>query len=112
MTNYFVKNLSKLNNDIKESRAVRLAKQAEMAQDALLRKLKTTLLEKEGMLDDLEDLSPDTTVSLQVTRGDFNAVEWVNSVHNLKVDIANLTLEVEIAQTTYNKYFKESVDDQ
>lgn len=105
-SNLFISNLTKSNTEIKETRAKRIATQAEMAQDELVRSLKTRVLDLEAKLDDLEDLSPNSTMSLNPTRGEFKAKEWVCEMHDVKVQLANAKLELEIAQKTYDKYFQ------
>ena len=105
MNNLFTANLSKSNTEIKESRAKRIGQQAEMAQDTLVRSLKSEVLSIEAKLDDLEDLSPNTTMSLNPTKGEFKAEMWVTSIQELSVDLAEKKFELDIAQKTYNKYF-------
>lgn len=105
MNNLFTSNLSKSNSEIKESRAKRIGQQAEMAQDDLVRVLKSDVLDIEAKLDDLEDLSPNTTMSLNPTKGEFKAKEWVAAIQLLSVELEEKKFELTVAEKTYAKYF-------
>lgn len=61
-------------------------------------------------MEDLEDLSPDTELSLQpVKDGEFNSENWVAEMQRTQIALANKELELEIATGTYAKYFTEEV---
>lgn len=107
MKNLFVKNLNLNHKDIKAKRAERVGKQAALAQDTLVRDLQEEVLDLEGNLEDLEDLSPDNAMSLNAVKGDFKAKEWVEQMQSVQVRLANKKLELEIATKTQEKYFTE-----
>ena len=103
--NFFVSNLTKSNAKIKESRAQRIGIEAEMEQRSLLDNLKRDQMRLTVQLEDLEDLSPDSTLSLNPTKGEFDGAGWVAQMQEIKIELANKDLEVELAQATYDKYF-------
>ena len=108
MNNLFTQNLTKSNDSIKKTRAERIGKAAERSQRALVDSLEKQVDDLENQLEDLEDLSPDSELSLQpVKDGEFDADAWVNNIQETKVSLANLKLELEVAQKTYAKYFTE-----
>ena len=110
MKNLFVKNLTKSNNEIKATRAERIAKAAEKSQRSLVDKLDAEVDKLKARMEDLEDLSPDTELSLQpVKDGEFNSDNWVAEMQRTQIALANKELELEIAKRTYEKYFTEEV---
>ena len=110
MKNLFVNNLTKSNNEIKATRAERIAKAAEKSQRSLVDKLDAEVDKLKARMEDLEDLSPDTELSLQpVKDGEFNSDNWVAEMQRTQIALANKELELEIAKRTYEKYFTEEV---
>ena len=108
MKNLFVKNLTKSNNEIKATRAERIAKATEKSQRSLVDKLDAEVDKLKARMEDLEDLSPDTELSLQpVKDGEFNSDNWVAEMQRTQIALANKELELEIAKRTYAKYFTE-----
>ena len=105
-TNLFISNLTKSNEKIKETRIKRIAQQVEILQEDLIRSIKSQVLALESKLEDLEDLNPDTTNSLNPVKGDFNAKKWVDEVQDTSISLANKKMELLIAENTYNKHFK------
>lgn len=105
--NFFTKNLTKSNKEIKQSRATRIAEQAKMAQEDLVRTMTKQMFDLDAQLDDLEDLSPDSMLSLNVTSGDFNAEEWTKKIQEVNIQKLNLGMEITIAKQTFNKYFSD-----
>lgn len=108
MKNLFVKNLTKSNNEIKATRAERIAKATEKSQRSLVDKLDAEVDKLKARMEDLEDLSPDTELSLQpVKDGEFNSENWTKEMQKVQIDLANKEFELEIAKRTYAKYFTE-----
>ena len=103
--NKFASNLARNNKAIKETRANRIASQAKMAQDALVMKLQKEKMELEAKLEDLEDLNPDTALSLNPIKGEFDADKWVNEIQDVKVALLNKKVEVTAAENTLKEYF-------
>lgn len=109
--NNFEKNLTASNKEIKATRAKRVSQQAELAQDDIVRNLKREELELETKLENLEDLSPSSALSLNPIEGDFNAKEWCRKVQEIKIELLNKQIEYKVAKETYDKYFKEEKED-
>lgn len=104
--NYFITNLTKSNESIKASRAERIATLVKMEQEALVNNLTKDVMNLENKLDNLEDLSPDSELSLSpVGDKDFDANKWVNAIQDTEIELANKRLELDIAKKTYDKYF-------
>lgn len=106
--NKFVQNLTKNETGIKEARAKIVGEQAENAQSELINTLKR---EKNGLnlkLDQLQDLAPNDTTSLVVAGGKtFDPQRWVRDIQDAKVELATKEIELDIAQKTYDEWFKE-----
>ena len=103
----FYKTLTASNKDIKANRAAIIAEDVEMYQNQLIETLKLKTRECNRQIMNLEDLSGDSIVSLNPVKDNFKADEWVNQMQALKVELANLEIELEIAQETYTTYFSE-----
>ncbi len=107
MANKFAQNLAKSNESIKEARAAMIAEDASAAQEQILLKLKQEKRDMERELMSLSDMYPDSELSLKVTKSEFNPQAWVKRVQDLKVSILNKSVEVKLAQDTYDEWFKE-----
>lgn len=103
--NKFTKNLQASHKDIRGKRAELISSDAEDAQNDLVRELQQKKRDLERKLLNLEDLSPDTELSLKPTKGDFDAKSWVREVHKTKVELVLLEKELEIAEGTQSEYF-------
>ena len=101
----FYNNLIKSNNEIKETRAKRVSEQAEMAQQELVNRIKKELNQLENQLEDIYDLAPDNTQSLNVGKN-FDAEQWVQKVQDLKIQFMNKEVELKAANETLNEWFK------
>ncbi len=86
-------------------RASILAESAELAQNSLINKLKSTKAELELELDKLTDLAPETTDSLRPGSKNWNPEQWVKRMQEINEDLYNLNIQIEIAQKTYKTYF-------
>ena len=105
--NKFQANITKSNKSIKETRAKRIADQAKMAQETLVRELIMEKMGLEAKLEDLEDLSPDSAMSLNPIKGEFKAELWVKDLQNTKVLLLNKSIELNIADKTTKEYFSD-----
>lgn len=101
----FYNNLIKSNNEIKETRAKRVSEQAEMAQQELVNRIKKELNQLENQLEDIYDLAPDNTQSLNVGKN-FDAEQWVQKVQDLKIQFMNKEVELKAANETLSEWFK------
>jgi len=105
--NKFISTLTASNKSIKEARAKMVSEDAIDAQAELVRDLKKDKRELERKLMQLSDMSPDSELSLKVVKDTFNAKEWAKTIQTTKVDLANKTVEIELAEETYKEWFGE-----
>lgn len=105
VTNKFTTNLTKSDSAIKGDRARIAGTSAEKAQ----RKIIDNLIEKQDELIleqiKLSDLNPTTNTSLIVGDGQFNGTQWAEKMHEIKVALLNVEVELEIAEETYEEWF-------
>jgi len=106
--NKFQKNLTASNSEIKAARAKAIAESAAAEQRSIILELEGELRKLNNQKMDLEDLSPDSELSLRPARGDFDAVTWVRKMQNIKVAILNKEIELQVATETENEYFLET----
>ena len=107
MSNKFTINLTLSHKEIKGKRAELLSADALAAQEDLVRNLSSEVRNIERTLISLEDLSPDNTVSLNPTKNNFDAKEWVEQMQKNKVLLAMKKVELDIAKETLTEYFSE-----
>jgi hypothetical protein len=105
--NKFTELISNNGEDTLVKRAKILAESAELAQNGLINKLKSTKAELELELDKLTDLAPETTDSLRPGSKNWNPEQWVKRMQEINEDLYNLKIQIEIAENTYNEYFAE-----
>lgn len=103
----FITNLKRSNKQIKDARAKIIAEDALDAQTQLLDSIKREKRELDRKLLELTDLHPDSELSLRVVRKDFNAKELFKEIQSTKVELANKTVELQIAMETYTEWFDE-----
>lgn len=104
-TTLFYNNLTANNNGIIAKRAELIFKQGESAARKQLEALKDELSEFELREMNLEDLSPETTVSLLPAEGKFEGTEWFKQLSEIAIKKDILTRKIEIIQKLYDKYF-------
>lgn len=109
--NKFTELISNNGEDTLVKRAKILAESAELAQNGLINKLKSTKAELELELDKLTDLAPETTDSLRPGSKNWNPEQWVRRMQEINEDLYNLKIQIEIAEKTYNEYFTEINND-
>jgi len=100
----FYLNLVQDNTAIKKGRAKTLANQAMRAKAQILTTCINNLEQAKFKLEKLNDLSPDTSVSLKY-RDDFDPDKWAAETHEVEMEIGVLQMEYEIAVTSYEKHF-------
>lgn len=108
MANKFINNLTQSSNEIRAERATFIAQDAKDAATTNLQNESKILrdLERERMK--LSDMNRDSELSLQVTRDNFNAVEWVRQMQELGVKILNQKVRVQVAQGLNDEWFSEA----
>jgi hypothetical protein len=102
----FVAQLSRENKQIKIDRARRIGEACSDAQMKLVMDVKSKIRSKQNRLDEMTDLSADNqSTTTNLISKNFDADAFVLEINNLKVDIANLEVELEVAEETSNEWF-------
>lgn len=109
-TTLFYNNLTANNNGIIAKRAELIFKQGESAARKQLDALKDELSDLELREMNLEDLSPETSVSLLPAEGKFEGNEWFKQLSDIAIKKDIINRKIEIVEKLYNKYFKEEKD--
>ncbi|HEY4065154.1 MAG TPA: hypothetical protein VGM30_24790 [Puia sp.] len=109
--NKFVQNLTLSDNGIKSKRAGILGTQAKTAQDKLVLTLRGEKEELDSKLTQLEDLAPDTSISLKPGGDHFDASAWVEAMQETKVALVNKKIELKIAEETLAEWFTAPVEE-
>lgn len=103
--NKFEKTLTQTGSKIKAARAKLISANAEAAQDTIVRNLKKEQRDMNFKLLSLTDVHPDSELSLKVVKDNFDADTLFASIQELKVNLANKTVEVQLAEETYKDWF-------
>jgi hypothetical protein len=93
---------------IKAARARIISENAEAAQEDLVRKLKKEKRELDAKLLSLTDIHPDSELSLKVVTANFDAEDLFSKIHKVKIEIANIGIEIDIATETYDEWFNDT----
>jgi hypothetical protein len=99
--------ITKGSEGILSGRAKNLAEQAKLMQERLVSDKKGKVLEIEQKLNALTDIAPDSTTSLHPggSGKGFDAKQWVDQLHALKLAEVEAKLELEIATKTLTEWF-------
>lgn len=103
----FQNNLTLSYKDIRGKRASLITEDVKIAQEDVIKNLSDQKRSLERKLLDLEDLSPDSEMSLHPGRKEFNPVNWVNQVQDTKVTLEIVERKLTIAKDTYEEFFGE-----
>lgn len=104
--NKFESNLVLSDGSIKKNRARIIGSQAKSAQEKLIAALKDRKDNLDLELDNLQDLSPNSTTSLVVADGkNFDPNRWVAEVQRVKIQLITTKVELDTAQATYKEWF-------
>ena len=103
--NKFVTAIAGSAEGIKLQRAKNTATAAKLAQEALINDKRKVVQGLEAQLNQQLDIGPDDSTSLRPVSADFNAEEWVASVHTLKRSLVRANEDLETAEATYNEWF-------
>lgn len=96
--------LGKTGNQVLKRRASVIAEAAEAKMKRKVDDIKEHIRDLKIKLMDLEDLSVKNTQALTIAEN-FNADEWVQDVFDVRMEIRDLTIELEVAEAAYNEYF-------
>lgn len=102
----FLEDLKKSNKQIKSARAEIIADEAKssMLKQVMETEEKVRALKRKKM--NLEDLSPDSSMSLNPVKGDFDAASWSKNLIQVRLAIVLAEQEQKIAKETYDEYFE------
>ena len=102
--NKFEKLLSK-GGDVYARRVEALTTQAEVAQQAIVNKLKQEKTKLELEIINLTDLAPESTDSLRPGTKNWDVQAWAKNLQRAKQDLHTVKIQLEIAEETYKEYF-------
>lgn len=91
--------------NIKDARGKIIAKATRRAAENLVRDLEDEVDKLETEILNLTDLGAESSFSLRPTSKDFNAEEWVNKLHQAKLDVALKKIELEQAEAILTEWF-------
>jgi hypothetical protein len=106
-SNKFIKTLTASNKDIKKARAVMVSEDVLDASEELVRNIRQKKRELERRLMNLSDMNRDSELSLKVVKDNFDAKAWVKEIQEIKIELANIRVELELAEETHNEWFSE-----
>ena len=99
--------LESSNEQVIKRRAKIVNEQAEREMRKIVDNLKEKLSDIEMKLLDQSDVSPDSTLSTEVVKKNFNPKTIFLKIHELKVEKTTVEVELEIAKETYAEWFGE-----
>lgn len=95
---------------IQAQRAKDLAEDCKIAQEEIVRASEKEVRDIKRKITQLSDLSPDTTLSLEVVKKGFNPTSWAEELHQLEVDLLAAEVELKVAKKTFATWFAEPKD--
>lgn len=102
----FQRNLESSHKEIRGKRAKFLNEDAEVSMRRLVDKEKDKLRDLQRQEMNLEDMHPDSTTTLKVTKDKFDSVTWARELVEVRVEIKLQKAELQIAEDTYKEYFE------
>ena len=108
--NKFTKLITEGADKTLQRRAEAVSTAAEISQQNLVNKLKLDKSNLELKITNLTDLAPDSKDSLRPCDANWNPNNWVTELQRAKQDLYNVTIQLEIAQKTYDEFFKEEAE--
>lgn len=108
--NKFLENLTNREDKLLGRRAENVNNRARITYESLINKIKLEMEQKNMRLQDLIDLGPSSTTSLNPVSSDWNPNEWVNEIQSLKFDIYDLQIQLKLALETFKELFVEGTE--
>lgn len=105
--NKFTKLISDNSSATLQRRASAVSTQAEISQQTIINTLKTKVTELELKIDNLVDFAPSSTDSLRIGSPDWNPTEWATELQRTKWELHLAKQQLEIAQGTWDEFFKD-----
>ena len=103
----FLDRMSQNDSKALAARARQIDTQAKIAQEAIVAKLKNEKARLELKLQDLTDFAPETTQSLRPGVANWNPEKWAKELHEVKLNLYENSVELEIAESTMKEFFGE-----
>ena len=103
----FLNAMSQSDTQVLRTRATALNQQADIAQTNIINALKQRKSELELEIQNLTDFAPESTQSLRPGVSGWDPRAWATSLQNAKMSLYKVTLELKIAEDTYNEFFGE-----
>lgn len=104
--NKFTQTISDNGDNVLKRRAGNLSTTAEIAQQTLINDLKNKKANLELQLANLTDLAPNNKLDLTPSSENWDPNKWVTEVQNIKQQLYNLGIQLQLAQATYDEFFK------
>lgn len=104
--NKFAQLISNNGDNVLKRRADNLASTAEIAQQTLINELKNKKANLELRLSDLTDLAPTNKMDLTPNSENWDPNKWVSEVQNIKQELYQLKIQLQLAEETYDEFFK------
>lgn len=104
--NKFTQLISDNGDSVLKRRAGNLATTAEIAQQTLINDLKNKKATLELQLANLTDLAPNNKLDLTPSSESWDPNKWVTEVQNTKQQLYNLGIQLQLAEATYDEFFK------
>ena len=105
-SNLFLANLTKSNEEIKNTIALRVAASAEDAMDDRVKNLNKDIRGLEGKEEVLGDLSmPHNTIGNATSVDSFDSDEWAKQLVEVTLSLGNKRLELKVTKDLQKKYF-------
>ena len=101
----FLQMMSQNDSKTLQARAAVINTQAELHQKNLINALKQKRAEVELKIQSLTDFAPENTQSLRPGAQNWNPKQWVTELQNAKVTLAEIELQLKIAEDTYEDFF-------
>lgn len=102
----FLEDLKKSNKQIKAARAEIIADEAKSAMLKEVMSLEEEVRSLKRQKMNLEDLSPDSSMSLNPVKGDFNAGKWAKELIQVRLAIVLAEQKLKASKKTYDEYFE------
>ena len=107
MSNKFAQLIASNPDQTLQRRAEVIATSAEIAQQNIVNALKQKKTDLELKITNLTDFAPESKDSLRPGGKDWNPKQWAADLQNAKQELYHVNIQLNIAQETYDEYFKE-----
>ena len=101
----FQKNLQASHKEIRGKRASFFNEEAEVSMRREVDQEKDRLRNSKREEMGLEDMHPDSTTTLKVTKDGFDSANWASQLIKVKITIKLQEQKLKIAEDTYSEYF-------